>query len=232
MQGTIQNREGFLNTIAERLGRQRKQSVNKPEWNDQPQFDVYKGATQDQLLDRFKQACEPVHTEVRETSVSELPNQLKETIMDYGSGSIVIGKDQRFVDFGLMPTLKPFDVHEWDIQLGQENIDKAAQANIGISFSDISLAESGTTVFLSDKHKARSINLLPYCSIVIVAKSTLVPRITQAMRIIDQRVKAGETIEPYINMISGPSNSADIEMNLVVGVHGPVKVVYLLVRDC
>jgi len=229
--GMIQHREPFLNTIAERLGRDRRQSLHKPSWQYQPQLEVYKGHSQENLLTIFKEACESVHTEVREIVTMDLARRLNETIEDYGGGPIVIGKDQRFVDFKLMETLQAFEVHQWDLQLRQENIEKAAEANIGISFSDISLAESGTTVFLHNKEKARAISLLPRCSIVIIPKSTLVPRITQAVQEIDQRVKAGEEIEAYINMISGPSNSADIEMNLVIGVHGPVKVVYLLVND-
>ena len=229
--GSIQNQEAFLNKISNKLGRHRLKAVEKPSWNYRPQWEVYQNASQDELMSIFKRACEPIHTEVRETTVSLLPERLSETIADYGGGSIVIGEDSRFSEYGIEDRLDPHDVHKWEVSLGERNIDKAAEANIGISFSDITLAESGTAVFFNDKARARSISLLPITSIVIVPKSTLVPRITQAMKVIDDRVKSGEAIESYINMVSGPSNSADIEMNLVVGVHGPVKVVYLLVTD-
>jgi L-lactate dehydrogenase complex protein LldG len=51
---------------------------------------------------------------------------------------------------------------------------------------------------------------------------------TQAARVMR---KKGDGISSCVNFITGPSNSAVIEMNLVVGVHGPVHAAYIVIED-
>ncbi|MTT33091.1 lactate utilization protein C [Terrilactibacillus sp. BCM23-1] len=231
MPGTVENQDTFLNKIATKLGRERNQHVKKPEWNFQPQWDVYQSRSQDELLDVLKKSCQPLHTKVYETNLSKLPDTLQSVIQDYDGGPIIACKDDRFDEYGLSKVLNKLNVFTWDLTEGQSNIEKAQSANIGLVFSDITLAESGTAMLMNDAEKARSVSLLPVTSIVIIPKSSIVPRLSQATRKINEFVKEGKLIPNYINFISGPSNSADIEMNLVVGVHGPIKVAFIIVND-
>ena len=123
------------------------------------------------------------------------------------------------------------DVRLWDSTIGTENQVFAEQADIGITFSEITLAESGTITLFNDKDNGRSISLLPRVHIVVIPKSTLVPRMTQAVKQIHEANKSGREVSSCVSFISGPSNSADIEMNLIVGVHGPVEATYIVVDD-
>lgn len=237
MLGTIQNRETFLNQIASRLGRERLSvPIARPVWKYQPQEEVLKGATADELVEVLKTHCLKIHTSLVLTDLQSLPETLEKTVADYGNESVVTWRDQRFSDWGLDPLLKDtlprqnIDVYEWDHTKGQENIRQAEKANIGITISEVTLAESGTVVLFSDKDKGRTVSFLPKSFICLVPKSTLVPRMTQAAKIMRERYLQGE-MASCVNFITGPSNSADIELNLVVGVHGPVRATYILIDD-
>lgn len=231
---TIKNRESFLNHVAEQLGRKRRTKVTRPTWSVQPQLDVHKDLSQDELIDVLKKQCEVIHTQFKRTTTDQLSHVLKETIQAYQGKSIVIPKDKRNDQYGLTSffnklQLNGLDIHLWDGLNGKEHVEFAEQADIGITFSDLTLAESGTVTLFHNKANGRTLSLLPQSYIAIIPSSTLVPRFTQAAQFIRERRKNGEDVPSCVSFVSGPSNSADIEMNLIVGVHGPVAATYIVV---
>jgi L-lactate dehydrogenase complex protein LldG len=238
MIGTIQNRDKFLNQIASRLDRPRITApIEKPIWKFQPQYEVFKGATQDELLEILTEQCKKIHTKIFTTDLKGLPAVVSDVVTDFGGGPIVTWKDERFSQWGLDSLMKKewpaqnFDVFEWDYMLGDKNVSNAEIANVGITISEITLAESGTVVLFCDKDKGRTINFLPATSIMLIPKSTLVPRMTQAAEKMREIYQKTGHVASCINFITGPSNSADIELNLVVGVHGPTKATYIVIND-
>ncbi len=238
MKGTIQNRDTFLQKVAERLGRTTvPKHVERPVWKYQPQDEVLKGADADELLEVLKVQCKNIHTNIVVTKKDDLLSTMKEIVSAYGDGPIVTWKDARFEEYGLAPLFSEIwpaenvEIDEWDYTKGEDNIGLVEKANVGITISDMTLAESGTAVLFSSKDHGRTVSFLPVNSVILIPKSTIVPRMTQAARMIRERLKSGEHLSSCINFITGPSNSADIELNLVVGVHGPVRATYVVLED-
>lgn len=238
MTGTIQNRESFLNNIAGQLGRERlKQPIKKPEWKYNPQDKVLADATADELVEVLKTHCEKINTTVVTTTKAGLSVALNEVVQKYGGGPVVSWKDERFTQWGLQDLFKNewpnqgLEYDEWDYMKGDDNIQRAEQANVGITISEVTLAESATVVLFSSKDRGRTVSFLPKTYIALVPKSTIVPRMTQAASKMRELHKDGNHVPACVNFISGPSNSADIELQLVVGVHGPFKATYILIDD-
>ncbi|MED3561099.1 lactate utilization protein C [Bacillus xiapuensis] len=238
MIGTIHNRDKFLNQIASQLNRPRiSTKLEKPNWKYQPQYEVFKDATQEELLEILKDHCKKIHTNIFTTDLKGLPEAVNDVVAEYGGGPVVAWKDERFSKWGLDSLMKEkwpsekINVFEWNYKLGEENVHKAENANVGITISEITLAESGTVVLFSDKDKGRTVSFLPATSIMLIPKSTLVPRATQAAVKMREIYQETGHVASCINFITGPSNSADIELNLVVGVHGPIKATYIVIND-
>ncbi|NWK68925.1 lactate utilization protein C [Bacillus paramycoides] len=230
----IQNREEFLLQLSEKLGRKRPEAVKKPNWSFSPQWTVFEGFTQDELVLKLMEHCEVIHTEVKRTTKENLVETLRSFIKEWNIKSVMHSNDERFNEYGLAPFFRnegTTNFRTWGLDHKEEDIEFAKAADLGITFSDITLAESGTVVLFNDGLKGRHVSLLPESYIAIVPKSTIVPRLTQATKLIHDQSKAEENLPACVNFVSGPSNSADIEMNLVVGVHGPIRTAYIIVDD-
>ncbi|GIO23519.1 lactate utilization protein C [Oceanobacillus sp. J11TS1] len=230
----IQNREAFLSNLAANLGRpQKREGVKRPEYSVAPQREVFKDYSTEELIEVLKEHCKVIHTDFVRTRKKDLAETLKEVLDGYEAKSIIASNDRRNQDYGLDVAYEQFadtiDVHLWDSKLGKENQVIAERTDVGISFSDITLAESGTVTLMTNKDNGRSISLMPKCYIAIIPKETIVPRMTQAASKIHQDNENGVDAPSSVCFVTGPSNSADIEMNLIVGVHGPVKVTYIVV---
>ncbi|OZU88049.1 lactate utilization protein C [Virgibacillus indicus] len=234
---TIKNRESFLDNLASKLGRERKVTgVEKPEWKVQPQHRVLKGATLDELVGVLEKQCEEIHTDFVRTDKEGLAEVLQSALEKYQAKSIISAGGNRISEFGVGSIYKKFEadgmeVQIWDEENGEENKIFAERADVGITFSDITLAESGTVTLFNDKYNGRSISLLPQTYIAIIPKSTIVRRMTQAAERIHQENVNGNPVSSCVSFVTGPSNSADIEMKLIVGVHGPVAATYIVVDD-
>jgi len=233
----IHNRDPFLDRLANALGRPRKtQGVERPTYSVQPQYKVLQDTTPDELVDVLEKQCEVIHTDFVKTTKADLTATLKSCLATHEGQEIIASRDERNETFRLNAFYEDLrkdlvDVHIWDKTIGKENQVIAERADVGITFSDMTLAESGTVALFNNADHGRSISLLPQAYIALIPKSTLVPRITQVAESLGEKVQRAEPLPSCVSLVTGPSNSADIEMHLIVGVHGPVKATYILIED-
>ena len=229
----LQNRENFLNKLAERMGRPRQTvPAPMPELVNNHPTTRLTDRSQEQLCNEFIDFARVMMSDVVVAKEVDLPQTILDICEKYGGGKVVINNDNRLVELGITPTVQAkYDSYVWDFNNCEENLAKAEQANIGIVYGEYGLAESGGIVLFSDKDFGRSVSLLPEKSVVVLRKSTVLPRVAQLAKILQDKAQQGERMPSCVNIISGPSATADIELIKVVGVHGPVSKIYLVIDD-
>ena len=99
----------------------------------------------------------------------------------------------------------------------------AADADVGITGVDYAIAETGTCVLLARRGVSRLVSLLPTVHIAIVEPEQLVETIDDVLALERLAFLKGEA-DGYMSFITGPSRSGDIEQTITIGVHGPKEV--------
>ncbi len=100
-----------------------------------------------------------------------------------------------------------------------------AAADIGVTSAEYALAETGTLVYLSESGEARLLSLLPPRHIAIIERDRILTSLDELFSVLPQ---PGAKSSAMV-LITGPSRTADIEMRLVRGVHGPGEITVVIV---
>jgi len=87
------------------------------------------------------------------------------------------------------------------------------------------IAETGTLVLESARERSRLLSLVPPIHVAVLSASCICESLGDAL------ARVRQTASHAITLITGPSRTSDIELTLVVGVHGPQTVHVLLLEE-
>jgi L-lactate dehydrogenase complex protein LldG len=224
-------REQFLGAIGKALGRTALPAEPaRPDVRHSVHTGVMKDWSKDDLARAFIEYSGTIGARTVETTREELNAAVRNAVDACGPGPVVLADDPLLDELRTADALAgSLKVHVWDTDESREkNVLFAEKAAVGIAVAEMALAESATVLLFSHRGCGRSVTLLPESVIYIIPKSCIHPRLTQGMEFL-RRLK--DALPSSVNFVSGPSATSDIELVRVVGVHGPVHVFHIVVRD-
>jgi L-lactate utilization protein LutC len=139
--------------------------------------------------------------------------------VDSGSAAAAVGEIAR------KSGLKTFSVSEGLSQSVKDALKDAGLANseppAGIAVTDASwaVAETGTIVVMGSRRRF----ITSEVHVAILDGSKLLNNL--------EDIPLGQETDPFLTLVTGPSRTADIERVLVLGAHGPRRLVVLVVRE-
>jgi len=182
----------------------------------------------DKLLEQFIKELLNVNTEVREAhGEEELIDFIAGLVHEKGVSSFVISESDYLNSLGLKELLN----REGLQQIVSYDKNDIAEAGIGITGADYAIADTGTLALLTDEDRPRSVSLLPPIHLAIVRKSDIVSDIKELFIILKQKLDTGQGVPSCMTFITGPSRTADIELNLTLGVHGPKELYVIITKE-
>ena len=140
---------------------------------------------------------------------TDVTDVLRRIIADLGAQRVAVSDAPELAGFGVIPSAS--DLFDFEV---------------GITRAQAAIAETGTLVLDSSCERNRLVSVVPPVHIAIVAASRIHETLGETLAML----QSGKELSPAITFITGPSRTADIELTLTIGVHGPQEL-YVIVDE-
>lgn len=233
-QGTITGQEAFLRNIASRLGRA-KPADRAPERTEIGVPDHYRQIERSRpeqvglFVDQWTALGGRVWIVPREQAQTGIEAILRDLKEEFGWQRAIRFDDEKLDALQIDGCLAAQQVRVIPWKAGETLIQDAERCDVGIVWADYAIANTGTLAVLARGGRGRSVSLLPDCMLAVFRADQLVTRMGEMFAGIRAGHPGMEDLPSSINLITGPSRSADIENDLTIGVHGPGKVFAVII---
>jgi len=174
----------------------------------------------DSEIERFLSEVKKLSGVSLKLSSSEIDSALKTLITNQNIRKATVWETPHLRQLGITEILNSLGV---DLVSPNANKHEMALCDLGITEADYLLPETGTLVLHSSPEKPRAVSLLPRVHLAIVRPEML--------RADMHQVFAEAKDSHYLVFITGPSRTADIELTVTLGVHGPKNLYVWMMKE-
>jgi L-lactate dehydrogenase complex protein LldG len=179
------------------------------------------------LVQRFSEELRAVGGVVEVVSHADLAGAVAAAVEGAEARTVVVGAALDAFADRVTEGLRRADVEVLEADGPDGWRDACTRADLGVTGALLGVASSGSVLVGAGPASSRLASLLPPAHLAILAVDRLVGGFEELFGTLgDHLDEASSTV-----LITGPSRTADIEMVLVRGVHGPRHVQVLLVEE-
>ncbi|HHC07964.1 MAG TPA: lactate utilization protein C [Actinobacteria bacterium] len=168
-------------------------------------------------VERFVEEVERVGGEANRVGTE---SALEELLAEIAASRVAVSRDPEVTT--VLPLLDRLEVEV----LETPPVEVLARIPVGITGAAGGIARTGTVVLDAGRAGGRTVSLVPETHVALVAEERIVPDPSAWWRRMTERHPEGPPSQ--LVFVTGPSKSADIELTLTVGVHGPRRLVVVV----
>ena len=177
----------------------------------------------DEKLQQFIKCQEILHGEVILcASITEMAAALADILKPLGPASSKYFQDE-LIDqiFQINPDIRNYFDMETDLSISSPDF---SRYEAGVSGAEYLIARTGSIFINSRMAGGRRLTVLPPVHIVLARQSQLVSSLADVLK----KISNTDNDWSYATFITGPSRTSDIEKKLVLGAHGPKRLITII----